>query len=271
MSAASDFPGPIEITPSFRPRPNLRHAIMDWDGTVSLIRGGWVEVMVDVCMDSAPSLDRATVRAEMLALNGRPCIHQMTRMVELVNKAGPTALPPEEYQRIYCERLADLVEERGRSLRLGGSADAHMVPGTGAFLSALASRGIGLTVVSGTPQPELEVEANALGLAEHFGTRILGPADLADREFTKRGAIHSLVNTHDIRGDELLIVGDGPVEMGESKALGGLAIGVASDEVTPGSRRFDEPKRRQLLDAGADLIVPDYLDTAPLIALIFGE
>ncbi|MEQ1862368.1 MAG: HAD family hydrolase [Chthoniobacteraceae bacterium] len=262
------FPGPIEIAPHFRPRPNLRHAIFDWDGTISLIRGGWVEVMVEVCIDSAPSLDRALVHAEMLALNGKPSIHQMVRMAELVSSAGGTPQHPEEYHRIYGERLARAAEGRVSELRAGGSPHAHTVPGAFDFLDALAARGLAISLVSGTSHPELIFEAELLGITDRFGGRIHGPRDTSDREFTKRAAIHALVASHRIGADELLAVGDGPVEMRETKALGGFAIGVASDESAPGSRRFDDFKRRQLLDCGADVVVPDYQDAAALVALI---
>lgn len=265
------FPGPIEIAPHFRPRPQLRHVIFDWDGTVSLIRGGWVEVMVDVCLESAPTLDRALVHAEMLALNGKPSIHQMVRMAELVSAAGGTPHDPEEYHRLYGERLAQAAEDRVRDLRSGGSPHAHTVPGAFGFLDALAERGLALSLVSGTSHPELIEEAGLLGITDRFGGRIHGPRDTADREFTKRAAIHSLVDEHGLNGEELLAVGDGPVEMTVTKALGGLAIGVASDEAKPGSRRFDEFKRRQLLDCGADIVVPDYEHAAALIALVFGD
>lgn len=265
------FPGPIEIAPHFRPRPQLRHVIFDWDGTVSLIRGGWVEVMVDLCIEHAPTLERALVHAEMLALNGKPSIHQMVRMAELVSGAGGTPQHPEEYHRIYGERLARAAEGRVRDLRAGGSPRSHTVPGAFGFLDALAARGLALSLVSGTSHPELIEEAELLGITARFGGRIRGPRDQTDREFTKRAAIHALVEQHGISGEELLAVGDGPVEMTVAKALGGLAIGVASDEASPGSRRFDEFKRRQLLDCGADIVVPDYEHAAALVALMLGD
>jgi len=227
--------------------------------------------MVSVGLDDEPSLDREKLLTEMLALNGQPCIHQMARLVELVGKASNPRRRAEEYQRIYAERLAAVVEERGRALRLGAPPEEHMVPGAGAFLAGLAAREIGVSVISGTPRVEVQLEAVALGLGAQFKRRIYGPRNLSDREFSKRAAIDALVEKHDVRREELLIVGDGPVEVREAKALGGLAIGVASDETTPGSRKFDEHKLRQLRNCGADIIVPDYLDADALLALVLDE
>ena len=45
----------------------------------------------------------------------------------------------------------------------------------------------------------------------------------------------------------------------------GLSVGVASDENVHGTGRIDAPKRKLLLAAGADLVVPDYRDAAALI------
>ena len=40
---------------------------------------------------------------------------------------------------------------------------------------------------------------------------------------------------------------------------------MASDESRNGSGRVDPLKRRRLLDAGADVVVPDYRDAIPLV------
>ena len=66
-------------------------------------------------------------------------------------------------------------------------------------------------------------------------------------------------------------IGDGPVEIAEAKAMGGLAVAVAPDESNLGSRRFDEFKQRQLLQCGADLVVPDFLDAAALVDVLLGN
>ncbi len=51
--------------------------------------------------------------------------------------------------------------------------------------------------------------------------------------------------------------------------VGGLAIGVASDERNPGG--IDLWKRNRLISAGADVIVRDYADLDSILALLFTE
>lgn len=64
----------------------------------------------------------------------------------------------------------------------------------------------------------------------------------------------------------LAAFGDGPVEIRESRKHGGLAVGIASDEV----RRFgiNTSKRRRLIRAGADLVIPDFSQQNALLHLL---
>ena len=68
---------------------------------------------------------------------------------------------------------------------------------------------------------------------------------------------------------ELVTFGDGFVEIEDTKAVGGVAVGVASDEVN--RQGIDEWKRGRLIEAGADLIIPDFCDHERLVAYLFAE
>jgi hypothetical protein len=82
--------------------------------------------------------------------------------------------------------------------------------------------------------------------------------------------IERLLRENSIPGAQLLSFGDGYVEIENTKQAGGLAVAVASDEAQNGSGRFDEWKRRRLLEVGADVVIPDYRDAAPLLERILG-
>jgi len=69
----------------------------------------------------------------------------------------------------------------------------------------------------------------------------------------------------------LLSFGDGPVEIQVTKRVGGLAVGVASDEEVNGSGKMDAQKQVLLKDAGADVLIPDYRDASVLIECLFGK
>jgi hypothetical protein len=66
----------------------------------------------------------------------------------------------------------------------------------------------------------------------------------------------------------LLTIGDGYVEIENTREIGGLAVAVASDEANNGSGHMDPWKRQRLLGAGAQVVIPDYRDALALVQVI---
>ena len=64
----------------------------------------------------------------------------------------------------------------------------------------------------------------------------------------------------------LATFGDGPVEVRETRRLGGLSVGVASDEICRSG--LNPGKRTRLIQAGADLIIPDFSQMNWLLELL---
>ncbi|NLZ77505.1 MAG: carbohydrate kinase, partial [Spirochaetales bacterium] len=66
--------------------------------------------------------------------------------------------------------------------------------------------------------------------------------------------------------DDIIVFGDGPVEMREARSRGVLAVGVLSDEV----RRKGEnlAKRQRLILGGASLLMPDFASSKELVTLL---
>jgi phosphoglycolate phosphatase-like HAD superfamily hydrolase len=88
-----------------------------------------------------------------------------------------------------------------------------------------------------------------------FEGRIFGAVGDVTVE-TKRLVMQAIIRDHRLQGPQLATFGDGPVEIRAAHKCGGVAVGVASDEL----RRFglSPAKRARLIRAGADLIVPDF-------------
>jgi phosphoglycolate phosphatase-like HAD superfamily hydrolase len=84
--------------------------------------------------------------------------------------------------------------------------------------------------------------------------------------WTKEHILQDILKTNALKGDELLVVGDGPVEIESGKTLGAVTLGVATDERR--RRGLDRRKRQRLLAAGADLIVTSFLHHKALIRLL---
>ncbi len=258
------YDSPIEFARSYEPRV-IRHVLMDWDGTTSLTRGGWADIMATLYAEHLPLLDgeddaarRKFGMAELMSLNGKPSIHQMGHLADLVARRGGTAATAEEYHNEFQHRLG--TEVRGRLERVRREppgTDSLLVRGVRELFETLQERGIALTLATGSVLHEVRRETGLLDVARYFEA-MHGPESLDDRAFSKRAIIASLLNEGGVDGATLLAFGDGQVEMRETKAVGGVAIAVASDEENHGSGRMDEAKRGTLLAAGADGVVADF-------------
>src|SRR3989442_15606290 len=93
--------GPVEFSPGFAPRPGIRHVLFDFDGTLSLIREGWAEVMVGMFLEMLPRLDgesdetaRRWLFDDIMRLNGKQTIYQMIQFAERVRERGGHAREP---------------------------------------------------------------------------------------------------------------------------------------------------------------------------------
>jgi len=272
------FEGLVEFAPHFQPRPGIRHVLFDFDGTLSLIREGWPQVMVPMFTEVLPPVPGETdaQRSQMafediMRLNGKQTIYQMIQLAERVKERGGTAREPLEYKHEYLRRLNLRIAERVDGLKSGVlKPDDLLVHGTRRLLELLVARGLTLYLASGTDEIYVKQEAALLDVARYFGTRIYGAQD-DFKNFSKKMVIDRILRENAIPGEGLLAIGDGYVEIQNTKEVGGLAIAVASDEANNGSGRFDEWKRNRLAGVGADVVVPDYRDAEPLLAKIFGE
>jgi len=79
--------------------------------------------------------------------------------------------------------------------------------------------------------------------------------------------VQQILSRADFQSDELLVFGDGYVEIAEVKKVGGVAVGVASSE--PDCLTIDERKRQRLIKVGADFVVPNFLAHAELSSALF--
>jgi phosphoglycolate phosphatase len=205
--------------------------------------------------------------SDIMSLNGKPSIHQAGQFCERVRTAGFAAPPAGELIEQYQSSLRATVQQRITLLQSGNcSRDAFVISGARCILQLLSNRGLTLIILSGTVQDEVRAEAELLGISPFFGHHIYGSPPHG--AFSKGDVIEQIMREEGIDGRHLLAFGDGPVETQFTKAAGGLAIGVASDEHENGCHRIDPIKREQLRRAGADAIIPDYCEAEALLATI---
>ena len=277
MFSSTLFQGRIEFGPGFAARPAISHVLFDFDGTLSLIREGWAEVMVAMFLEMLPrrpdetdGQTRQLMSDDIMRLNGKQTIYQLIQFADRVRERGGQAREPLWYKNEYLRRLEQRIAGRVEGLRCGAlNPDDFLVFGARAVLEDLLRRKTALYLASGTDEPYVRREAQLLDIARYFGPHIYGALD-DYRKFSKKMVIERLLQENQIPGERLLSFGDGYIEIQNTKEAGGLAVAVASDEAHNGSGRMDEWKRRRLLGVGADVLIPDFRDGAALLNLIFG-
>ena len=250
-------------------------ALFDFDGTLSLIRAGWVDVMVPMMVEVLAELKtgeseedlRALVDDFVARLTGEQTIYQMIELTEQVKQRGGQSLTPLQYKRIYHDRLMQKIEYRREELRQGRvSSERYLVPGARAFLENMRERGLRLYCASGTDQAYTLEEARLLRVEHYFDGRIYGALD-DYKSFSKEILIRKMVSSMECRGEELIGFGDGYVEIKNVKDAGGIAVGVATDE--PECRVVNQWKRERLVKVGADFIIPNFLCWEELRQVLF--
>ena len=253
------------------------HVLFDFDGTLSLVREGWPEVMVPMMVEaltdtgtdeSAETLSSVAYEF-IMQLNGKQTIYQMMRLAEEVKKRGGVPREPSEYKAEYHDLLMQRIQGRREGLRNGEiKREELIVPGSLEILGALRDKGAHLYLASGTDEQFVKEETQLLGMDEYFGENIYGA--LQDyRSFSKARVIERILAENEVGGAGLLGLGDGYVEIQNVKRVGGTAIGVASDEAGR-SGKPDAWKRDRLIGVGADIVVPDFSDYKELIAYLWG-
>ncbi len=262
--------------------PDLRisrvaSVLFDFDGTLSLIREGWQDIMIPMMVKELmktpyhePEEELTDyVREYVSVLTRKDTIYQMMQLAEEVKRRGGEALDPLEYKRQYHELLWERIKHRVAGLHSHQIDPRELsVPGAIDFVKELYSRGIELYLASGTDHCYVVDEASALGLDVYFEDRIYGALDNY-WERSKAAIIKDILKQNEIAGNSFLTFGDGFVEIENCKEVGGIAIGVASDERNRAG--IDEWKRDRLIRAGADVIIPDFSNLPALCELLFGK
>ncbi len=130
---------------------NARVALFDFDGTISVIRAGWMEVMIPMMVELLAATKSGEPEAELRAvveefvgrLTGKQTMYQMIELAENIERRGGKPEDPLVYKNMYLDLLHSKIESRLADLRSGhANPENYMVPGTLALLDELKSRGL---------------------------------------------------------------------------------------------------------------------------------
>ncbi len=255
---------------------NARVCLFDFDGTISVIRSGWMDVMVPMMVEILRDLKTGETDAQLKTvvedfvwkLTGKQTIYQMMAFADAITQRGGTPQEPLVYKHMYLDLLNVQIKDRLEDLRNGCDPDKYTVPGTRQLLEALRARGLKLYLASGTDEQYMRAEADLLQVSQYFDGGVFGALD-DYKAFSKRILVEKLISSSEFSGDQFLVFGDGFVEIEVVKNVGGIAVGVASQE--PECLATDEWKRERLAGVGADFIVPNFLPTGGLLNTLFPQ
>lgn len=262
-----------------RPLRKPRYAVLDFDGTVSLIREGWQQIMTPYFTDelyatpkgqTLPYDEVALICREFITLlTGKQTIYQCIRLAEEITAFGGTPMDPQAYKNEYQRRLLEKIDFRLRGLENGTiDPETLTVPGSYDLLNMLLRHGVTPYLASGTDEVYVLKEAHLLNVDRFFGKNIYG-AQREYKTFSKKMVIERIIRENRLSGSELIGFGDGYVEIENVVEAGGFAVGVATNESA--REGIDEWKRERLIRAGANIIIPDYRDLNTLETQLFGE
>src|SRR5262245_23017876 len=102
------------------PRGRFRFVLFDFDGTLSLIRAGWPQVMIPMMVDELRRTATRETDAELnhavedfvMRLNGRQTIYQMIQLADEVKKRGGQPVDPLVYKHRYHDLLLARIQNR---------------------------------------------------------------------------------------------------------------------------------------------------------------
>src|SRR5438093_9803800 len=97
----------IEVLRPDLPRGRFRSVLFDFDGTLSLIREGWPQVMIPMMVEVLKETGTSETETEVsdhvcdfvMRLNGKKTIYQMIQLADEVRERGGKTRPPLEYKR----------------------------------------------------------------------------------------------------------------------------------------------------------------------------
>ncbi|MDP4192503.1 MAG: PfkB family carbohydrate kinase [Bacteroidota bacterium] len=261
----------------------IKHAVFDHDGTISVLREGWELVMEPMMIkailgDMYKNADDYIynrvvnrVRDYIDKSTGIQTIQQMEGLIELIEEFN--FIPKDKildkfgYKEIYNDALMEMVKKRVDKLKKKElNVSDFEIKGAVEFLNYLRNKGIILYLASGTDNDDVIAEANAMGYAGLFNGGIYGAIG-DNKKYTKKMVMQRIISDNNLSGNELVTFGDGPVEMRECRKVGGIAVGIASDEIRRHGLCIE--KRTRLIKAGANFIIPDYSQRHILQEILF--
>lgn len=260
----------MEVLTGRKPQPGQIKAILfDFDGTISTLRCGWEKVMEPMMIEFLGEAFAQKVAEYIDESTGIQTVYQMRWLVQQLELQGKGQTDRDEwwYKDEYNRRLMETVNKRKQDLDSGLlEPDDYLILGSRNFLNRLKEAGLALYVASGTDHQDVVRENKLLDVFDLFTLVQGAPERRAD--CSKEAVMRMLLAEKGLQGSELVVIGDGKVEIALAAEVGAYGIGVASDEL---KRSGVNPRKAvRLKKAGADILTGDFENTDQLVSWILG-
>jgi phosphoglycolate phosphatase-like HAD superfamily hydrolase len=235
----------------------------------SAAREGWTREITPAVQEliNKGKIDRELLGSVMYYLDdslGTPSSEIMAWAVERAEERGRRFPDREEFLRENILFAQYEVEGLGnpaslRSLRLNMPLEAISVAGSINKIKEMYRNGIRVGLASAAPQEVLEAEVRVFGLSEYIRPENI-KGDRGTPDCGKNILIRRIIEENaDIISNpsEVLICGDGSVEMRVGKELGATLVGVAA--------RHKPGVAEKLRRAGAQFVIEDFVQGARLL------
>lgn len=261
------------INTAGHPSGKIRAAVFDFDGTISTLRCGWEQVMDPMMLEYlSPGKEPSPALKEKVSRfidesTGIQTVYQMQWLSEQADALTGIKHDAWFYKDEYNRRLMLNVSKKKQTLEnRNEKPEKYLVGGSVKLLEALKERGISLYLASGTDHKDVLKESELLGVKDYF-TEILGAPERIVA-CSKETVLRNLFEEKRFSGSELLVVGDGKVEISLAKHYGAFALGAATNEES--GRGINPVKRERLINAGADAITGDFINRDAILKWIDG-
>ncbi|MDK2952144.1 MAG: hypothetical protein PWQ77_1809 [Kosmotogales bacterium] len=271
----------IENKNIFIKNPNnprkLSLIIFDFDGTISLLREGWQPIMSKLMFEKITGEKNIShklsgkikneIKEFISETTGIQTILQMEGLIDLIKRYGfvktENIKSVQEYKNEYTEILKTNVDKRKKE-----NYRKYLVSGITEFISVLHEKNITLYMASGTDKKDVIDEAEFLNVKKYFGGNIFGALE-SYGDFSKKKLVKRLTEENINKFKNMIIIGDGPVEIKVGREYGIYTIGVASNEIKGEGWNVD--KYYKLKESGADMLISDFSNYKYLLKKLFSQ
>lgn len=247
-----------------------KYVVFDFDGTISTLRYGWEGIMQPlmlekICPEGTYSRELIRRVEEYIdASTGIQTAYQMQWLAKEVEKATGKSEDVWYYKECYNQKILEMVARKKRTVLEGNaSTEDFLIKGAEDFLKELRKNGCRLFLASGTDDADVKAEAHFLKMDGYFEEIKGAPAGMFG--CSKEKVIGQLMEQAG-EGADIVVIGDGKVEIQLGKSAGALTLGIASDEEA--RQGINPHKKARLEKAGADRIVGDFGDTEKLVRFV---